>query len=265
MISYSSGSTGTVGRNFSRAITPIKGRIEDQRFIDEIRALPEKSHFLHLAAVLQAKKIEESPLKARRINVDATLRIAEAFLKKSKGNFLFTSTSHVYARSLDKLSEKSAVGPINTYATQKHESERLLIDLFRGCPERLRIIRVFSILDWGMPDFTLGGAIERMTLDDNTCQIENSDDIRDFLTPKTVAEALEKIVVTDTDQQILNLCSGSALTVGEAAREMLRRRDMKVEAHRLKSGNSQTPCIRGDNKNLRETIPSLELKWKISN
>jgi nucleoside-diphosphate-sugar epimerase len=265
MISFSSGSTGTIGRYFSRAVTPIQGRIEDQHFIDEIRGLPEESHFLHLAAVVQAKKIEESPLQARQINVEATLRIAEAFLKKSKGNFLFTSTSHVYARSLEKLSEISAVGPINTYAIQKLESERMLIDLFRACPERLRIIRVFSILDWGMPEFTLGGAIQQMASDDNEREIENTDDIRDFLTPKTVAEALEKIVVTDTDQQILNLCSGSALTVGEAAREMLQRRNMKVAAHRFKPGNSQTPCIRGNNKILRETIPSLELNWKISN
>lgn len=265
MISFSSGSTGTIGRNFSRAITPIAGKIEDQRFIDEIRALPEESHFLHLAAVVQSKKIEESPLKARQINVEATLRIADAFLKKSKGNFLFTSTSHVYAQSLEKLTEISAVDPISTYASQKLESERLLIDLFRGCPERLRIVRVFSILDWEMPEFTLGGAIQEMASVDNEREIENTDDIRDFLTPKTVAEALEKIVVTDTDQQILNLCSGTALTVAEAAREMLRCRNMKVAAHRFLPGNSQTPCIRGDNKILRETIPSLELDWKISN
>jgi nucleoside-diphosphate-sugar epimerase len=157
------------------------------------------------------------------------------------------------------ISESSPLSPANIYAEQKLEAETSLRRLFELQAGRLSIIRVFSVLDWDVAPFTLGGAIRKLIDSDFT--LSNSSDVRDFLTPKSIAEALYEIATTDTQTGVINLCSGSGITVGEAAKKMLRESGFEVVDDKFSWNSGPNPYIVGDNSLLKSLHPSLDLAW----
>ena len=70
--------------------------------------------------------------------------------------------------------------PVGAYAEQKIEAEQAVVEVFKETPEKLCIVRVFSVLDWDVADFTLGRAIKNLTIPSSNFKLPNSDDVRDF-------------------------------------------------------------------------------------
>ena len=50
---------------------------------------------------------------------------------------------------------------------QKLKAEQGISQIFNDSPEKLCIVRVFSVLDWDVADFTLGGGIKKLILPDS--------------------------------------------------------------------------------------------------
>jgi hypothetical protein len=59
----------------------------------------------------------------------------------------------------------------------------VLQELFKASPEKLCIIRVFILLDRGMPEGSLGGVFSKLSRELTWVEVENGDDVRDFLAP----------------------------------------------------------------------------------
>jgi UDP-glucose 4-epimerase len=94
--------------------------------------------------------------------------------------------------------------------------------------------------------------------------LSNSSDVRDFLTPKSIAEALYEIATTQTRSDIINLCSASGISVGEAAKKMLRESGFEVAEDKFSWESGPNPYVVGDNSRLKSLHPSLGLAWKPS-
>jgi hypothetical protein len=133
--------------------------------------------------------------------------------------------------------------------------------MFVRHPERLSIVRVFSVLDWDVDQFTLGGGVRKLKEENSDYILNNCDDVRDFLTPKVIADALVRICKESSLFGIVNLCSGRGLSVGEAARQMLGPVASSKASDRMVPGQSATPFIVGNNSKLTSALPDLDLRW----
>jgi nucleoside-diphosphate-sugar epimerase len=160
------------------------------------------------------------------------------------------------------ITESDLLEPKTFYAETKLDAEKSIIDTLSQSDVELTILRVFSILDWGMPPFTLGGAVERI-VNGEDISIANGDDERDFLTPQTIASIILKLVAIKSLPPLMNLCSSKATTVSEAASQMFKSAQSD-HSSRIVSGHSELPRIVGDNSLLKSLLPDEKCEWKLS-
>lgn len=257
---YCTGLSGTIG-------THLQGHVENldidltasQKDFEKINLLP-NSTIIHLAAMVGEKAVVKDEAYARAVNVQGTERIAKLALDQ-KSNLVFISTGHVYKPSNADLDEQSDLEPISLYAQQKLEAENAALQVLKGTRSTGMILRVFSLLDFGMPEFTLGGAAERLGSTANFQPLKGSDDIRDFLTPKQVASAILSIVTTGPSAGIYNLASGSGIKVKSAVMAMLDSDGIKVDDRHFENGNSKVPRLVADVRKIRDKYGELDLDW----
>jgi len=264
MAIYATGASGTIGRNLSAKVISIKLDLQAPILGSSLPEFFEQDSLIHLAGIVGPGLVDEDLDVAHQINVVGTLNLAERFLIGGGGRFIYVSTSHVYENSLEPIMETSSVNPISNYAKQKLKAEQGLMELFQHKQEKLCIARVFSVLDWDVAPFTLGGAISKLADPNSDYILRNSDDIRDFLTPSKIAEILEKISITNSLFGIVNLCSGIGTKVLDAAATMLAQKGCGVPAGRVEPGNSNAPFIVGDNSILKSHLLELDLRWSPS-
>lgn len=258
---YATGTKGTIGKHLPLEVTSINQDLSKNKFAFKHLSIQKNSNFIHLAGVVGAKAVKNNVEYSRAVNIEGTVFLAEEFLSKSSGKFYFVSTSHVYSPSEKNFLESSPLGPTNIYAEQKLEAEKLLQIIFQNDPKRLCIIRVFSVLDWDVPPFTLGGAIKRLANQDDGFVLRNGLDVRDFLTPSSIAKSLYEIALKGKLNGIVNLCTGHGISVGEAAHRMLTSSGLQVPEHRIILEHSDNPVMVGDNSRLKSFHPELNLKW----
>jgi nucleoside-diphosphate-sugar epimerase len=256
---FASGKSGTIGRHLPQEVGYLEldllNKVLENRFEPD-------SDLIHLAGIVGNTAVNSDAGKSQKINVDGTVWLAERFLAQSSGVFYYISSSHVYAPSESKISESHPIKPNNIYAEQKLRAEIELKNLFATIPNRLSIIRVFSVLDWDTSEETLGGGIRKLADKDEQYVMNFTEDIRDFLTPRKIADVLYRIVLNGHCPQVLNLCSGKATTVGYAARKMLFESNFDIPEERILGGFSSNPIVVGDNSELMNILPKLDLSWE---
>ena len=257
------GTTGTIGKHFSGAI-PLSINLLNDFNPTELSLFNSSSVVLHAAGIVGNEAVSKNINISRKINIDGTKKLAKISQDGDISRFIYVSSSHVYAPSDSLLLESSKVHPLGPYAEQKFEAEQALVEVFKETPEKLCIVRVFSILDWDVADFTLGGAIKKLTNSNSDYKVLNSDDIRDFLTPKLIASVLIKIAHTTSLAGIINLSSMFGTTIREAAHKMLTESGFEFPSARMLPGNSTRPYIVGDNSKLISYFPDLKLIWQPS-
>jgi nucleoside-diphosphate-sugar epimerase len=250
------GMTGVIGRHLHGLAIPLKvdlAAIEKSNIVSKFRG---GQNLIHLAGIVGEQKVTSNKEYSYSVNVSGAEALAERFHKHGTGVFIYISSSHVYKPSIKQLTENSEVGPTSNYAIQKLEAELKVGSVFKDDPERLVIVRLFSILGDGMPDFSLGGAIRRLS-DDKQFVIHNCDDVRDFLSPTVAARCIVDIAQSKKVHGTYNLCSGNAQTIKEAVLSRISPTLHDEVKPRLLSGNSGNPSIIGSNSKLLDQIPSL--------
>ena len=261
---FANGTTGTIGCHLLKDVHALNKNLIDRGQELELQDFKlGGSNFIHLAGVVGAGLVNKNLDYSRQVNVMSAISLAKYCLDHDISRFIYVSSSHVYAPSMDNLNEKSEIGPISEYAKQKYEAELGIQEIFSKYPERLCVVRVFSILGWNMPDFTLGGAIERVIQNPTSGLIKESLSQRDFLTPYTIAQALLVIAQLPSAFGVLNLCSGEGMSVKDASKEMARKRGVFLEERNFELTSSQNPRIVGDNSKLKSLNANLDLKWLI--
>lgn len=239
------GLTGTIGRHLVGRVEPVDVRLERDFSIDEAEI--EGASLIHLAAIVGESKVRANLQVARTINVDATGRLAKMALESRVRRFIYVSTSHVYDLSAnhDLLSERHPTLPRGQYSLQKLLAESLVKEVFQSEPERLVIARVFSVIDDDQPEGTLGYALRQVSLDPSQI-LHFVDDVRDFLTPRIVADVLYRIASCDSVSGVLNICTGRALSIRDVATLLIPSETLGDVTPRMTSGRSLVPRIVGD-------------------
>lgn len=264
MATYATGSSGTIGKYFPYPVFPMG--IDLTSGIKEFEQLPFENNdvVIHAAATVGPSAVEKNPRAARAVNIEGTQKLGLAALGRGISKFVYISSSHVYKFGPEYLAENDEVAPINEYANQKYEGELILQSIFSQALEKLCILRVFSILDWGMPEYSLGGAVEKLAANCSNFSLQNTEDVRDFLTPKQVARAIYEISGTKAASGIINLCSSIPTSVAGAVKYLFALESIEIKENLLTAGHSSVPRIVGNNSKLKLLLPKLDLEWKPS-
>ena len=263
MQTLATGTTGTIGQYLSRAVKPIKVDLsQGQKSFINID-IGGSDNLIHLAGIVGNELVCRNLEYAKLVNVRGTELLAKEFLKKSVGRFVYISSCHVYAGSSRIIDEEFKVEASNEYTELKIAAERVLLEIFSNDMDRLLILRPFSVLDWCQKNNTLGGGITRLACGDNSYNLENIDDVRDFLTPRTLAEIIELLSRASYVNGILNVCTGTPRSVKDAALEMFNDSGLTPPLHQFKQGVSNRPMIVGNSTKLEEII-QFKAKWTPS-
>ncbi len=215
---------------------------------------------IHLAAIVGEQEVRSNLHHAFQVNVRGAVELARVVEQAKSSRFIFVSTSHVYAAADQSaiLDEDSACLPRGHYALQKLLAEELITDIFRHDPSRLVIARVFSVLDRNQPRGTLGHSIVALSRDDSSL-LSFVDDERDFLSPRTIADALVTVAGAKNFSGKINICSGRAVSIREAVRNLLGNEGYARVTTRLNPGLSPSPRIVGSVRLLRESLGLSEV------
>lgn len=218
---------------------------------------------IHLAGVVGEKNISTNP-DSRKINVDFTIELGRQALGLNLSKFIYVSSSHVYGLSKSPTDEDGICNPISLYGEQKLAAEEGLRKVFQNHPEKLVIARPFSLLDFGMPSFSLGGVAAKIVKPDGHLEVNFSSDVRDFLDLETCASALYSLAVEKTTFQTYNICSGKPLTVKQALINFAFANGASVEKIEFKDEHSNRPYQVGANSRFQTEHPSQKLNWKYA-
>ena len=264
MNTFATGTTGTIGKHLATKVIPIS--IDLTKKFEEYSSisLTNRSTVIHLASVVGDSLVQNNIAYSEAVNIEGTEKLARACQLANVSKFVFASTGHVYEQSFKPVTENSQISPINIYGKQKFEAENRIRKVFEDNPKKLCIVRIFSVLDWDVSPRSLGGAIKRLIEPNSDFEIKNGGDIRDFLTPKTIAEAILQISNNVDVYGVVNLCSGQALSVKAAALLMLKKSKIQIDERRIISEVSQVPYLVGENSKLSKLIPHLSLTWNPS-
>ncbi len=251
---FATGVSGTIGRHLSNEV--IKLRL-DLTSLPKDLTETKNSTLIHLASRVGPSEVEQDPTGTYKVNVQGTVELAKLAIKSQCNRFVFISTSHVYRKRNIPIKEIDEIEPLNRYADQKLQAEKMLEHLFsQQSKSQLIILRVFSIIGMESKPFTLGGAINRILNGEQGLYIPNSSDVRDFMTPETAASAIESVSRNpQVNERVLNICSGKGTTVCDAALHLARRYGKKLQNDYFRIGNSEVPFIVGD--------PSLAKRYVV--
>ncbi len=255
------GTNGTIGSHFSESVKHF-----DYRKYIKNKTCPKFNSeftFIHAAGIVGESQVTKNISEAFEINVNSTIRLASELLEQDLRKFIYVSSAHVYQNSIHKLHENSPVCPTSNYAAQKLEAERGLMEIFEKYPEKLSILRLFSVLNWDAKPGSLGFRIQKASLDPTEI-ILNADDVRDFLHPKQVAQTVMQVANQTDIPTIVNVCSGKAITVKRAAISLARTRKLTIRDEQFVVGNSPMPHIVGDNTRLLALLSESSINPDLS-
>lgn len=247
------GVSGTIGRQLRGRVGELSLRLDEvsDRLVLDLDGVA----VIHLAGIVGEPRVKANLHQSRRVNVRGTRNLAHAVARSSAKRFVYVSTSHVYElpTKFERLSENAPVLPRNHYALQKLLGEEIVTEAFLNFPERLVIARVFSVLDSSQPPGTLGHTITQLA-SDTSRTLACSDDERDFLSPKVIANVLLQLAEIEEVHGIYNVCSGKATSVRDAARLVLGLSTYERVAERIRPGHSTSPRIVGDPRRLVDAL-----------
>lgn len=261
MTVYATGTSGTIGRHFPRTVAPLDFR----RFIDNDDVIPKRfksgDTVIHAAGIVGANKVDFDVESSWQVNVEETLKFGRNCKVAGVSKFAFISSGHVYGNSLKKMTEIDAPDPLSQYATQKLIAEQGLESIFESEPERLLILRVFSILGKQVLDFTLGGAIKRI-MSGAMSSIANSDDVRDFLSPQQAARFSYDLALVENASGRVNVGSGEALSIKTASELLAHALGGQLPEASFESGNSAMPHLVSDNRKMLHFLGLQGVQFK---
>ena len=139
------GSTGSLGKTLLKNKTEFKifcfkGDIRNRYQIQKWLNKNDINIIIHLAAIVPIINVNKNRKKAYEVNYLGTKNLVDLSIHKKIKWFFFSSTSHVYQSSKNKILETNKKKPISFYGKTKYKAENYIIKKFKK--------RKYSILYW---------------------------------------------------------------------------------------------------------------------
>ena len=203
------GSTGILGGYIKKKFKNKKfdcfsGDITSKKDIQKWLKSKKFDALFHFAAVVPTAKVANNYNKSKKINYLGTkLLIDEVQKNQTTKWFLFTSTSHVYKFSTQKVNENSIPAPISKYGLTKLMAENYLL---KKKKINICIIRIFSYTNFNQNVSFFIPSIYKKFLTKNLINLNNINHIRDFIDISDIFSAI-KLLYKKKSKGIYNVGS----------------------------------------------------------
>jgi nucleoside-diphosphate-sugar epimerase len=196
-----------------------------RRAVDEARA----DAVIHLAAIAFVAHGDVDEIY--RTNIVGTRNLLEALAAVEHGprSVVLASSANIYGNAgMGPIDEDTPPAPANDYAVSKCAMEQMA----RLWMERLPVtlVRPFNYTGVGQSEsFLIPKIVAHFRRGDRVIELGNTDVARDFSDVRDVARAYAAIVARAPAGEVVNICSGTAHTLGEVLEMMTRIADYTIE------------------------------------
>jgi len=224
---FVTGASGVIGTHLMDLLasrgdleaTSLAGDIRDRQSVaKQIEQAGVLDAVVHLAALVPVQEVEKSPADAYAVNVGGTLNLMAALAAQARRpHVLYASTCHVYAPSMNPISEDDLVAPRNLYATTKHMGEEIVRDLGTRMGFPVCLARIFSFYDESQaPGYLYPAIRQRLAAEDLTqpFPLRGADSTRDLSTARQISENLLHLLLRQATG-VINVGSGTGTRIGD--------------------------------------------------
>lgn len=194
------------------------------------------SHVYHLAAVSAVDVSWANPRLTYEVNFWGTCNVFEAAMKlPAPARILNVSTSQVYARSTERLTETSPIAPDNPYSASKAMSELLSVEFKRSSSGGVVTARPFNHSGPGQAaNFFLSAIAKQFAaislgIAPPKLSVGNIAVKRDFSDVRDVVEAYALLIEKGRVGETYNVCSGVAVRLSDVIKMFEAASKVKVE------------------------------------
>lgn len=233
--------------------------IRDEERVCSVVKETKPDQIFHLAAISNINVARKFPRLTFEVNVLGTYNVLRAATEVDYPIALLNvSTSQVYARSLDRLSEASPIAPENPYAASKAMAE-LLVYQCRERPARIVTARPFNHTGRGqLPEYVLSSMAKQFAeielgLRAPRLCLGNLAVQRDFLDVRDVVRAYCALVESGRSGEIYNVCSGKAVLLSDVVKmfRSVSGAEVVVEVDAEKVRSNETLIVSGTPEKIR--------------
>jgi GDP-4-dehydro-6-deoxy-D-mannose reductase len=227
------------------------------------------THVFHLAAVTFIPASQSHPTQTMDINLNGTIRLAEAIRRHSPDTrFVYVGSAAVYGVPREiPIAESHPLQPNEPYAISKAAADAYCEYLHRNYSMDVIRLRPFNHSGPGQsPHFVLSNFARQIArielgLEQPVLQAGNLDVARDFLHVRDVVRAYESIAIHGEPGEVYNVCSGESWSIGTALAtfQQLAATEFAVEVDDARLRRVDIPDVRGS----REKI-SARTNWAPS-
>ena len=217
---------------------------------------------LHLAAVARFEAAAPNPQRAVRVNVEGTLNVVRACIKKKADRLVYSSTGSVYSLSAPvPIREDAPRKPSSVYGLTKKMAEDWI--MFYGSQLSYVILRYGYIYgknkDWG----AVGAFLKRLSNNERPV-VFGGDQTNDFVYVKDVVKANLLALETVYTNQAYNIGTGRATSIRDVCEYCIRamKSDLKMKIEPARTFDY--PIFVYDISRAR-TLLRFEPKWNVLN
>ena len=251
------GHTGVLGSELIRKNKKIrfvkfKGDISNKKNIQNWFQNNKFDIIIHLAAIVPTKIVKKNYKLANKINYLGTKLLVDEILKKQEIQwFFYSSTSHVYKFSKNKISENGVLKPISKYGLTKLRGENYIIKkLKKKVP--YCIGRIFSFTNNKQSkDYIIPAIFNKAKSKKKEIIFKDTNHFRDFLCVKDICSAI-LILKKNKANGIYNIGSGKKVLLSNIVKIIL---DKYKKKYIKKNKNIQTSLVSNNSK-------IKKLNWK---
>ena len=220
----------------------------------------EYTDIIHMAAHSDVTYCNLNPTKCYDLNVKSTQKMLEIARKKDS-NFIFLSSSHVYANPIKQpILENSICTPSTHYASSKRMSEILCETYANTYGLNIQVARLFSVYGPKSPKSNLIFNIINQIINNSKIILGNTYPKRDFIFISDVIMGLTKILNSKKKGfQVYNLGSGKSVSVENIVKNCL-----TISNKKLKTISSKEKRRKNEIINIQANISKMEkeFNWK---
>jgi nucleoside-diphosphate-sugar epimerase len=251
------GHTGVLGRELIKNYKNLnfikfKGDITKK---NDVKKWLQNNHIdiiIHLAAVVPTDIVKKRINYANKVNYIGTKLLVNEVIKYNQIKwFFYSSTSHVYKFSKNRISEKSKIKPISKYGLTKLKGEKYIQKkLNKKIPFCIGRIFSFTSIHQKKP-FVIPSIISKAKLNRKLTSFNNTNHLRDFLCVNDVCKAI-KVLINKKSTGIYNIGSGNKTLISDIIRIIF----TKYKKDYLIDNFSKQTCLVSNNSKIKK------LNWK---
>jgi len=246
------GHTGILGRellkkNQKLKFIKFKGDITKKKHIKEWLKNNSIDIIVHLAAVVPTNIVEKKISYANKVNYTGTKFLTDEIIKYKKIKwFFYSSTSHVYKFSKNKISENNTIKPSSKYGLTKLNGEKYIKKrLSNKIPFCIGRIFSFTSVHQKKP-FVIPSIISKARSKKKIILFNNTNHLRDFLCVEDICKAI-KILIDKKSTGIYNIGSGNRILISDIIKLIFAKYKKK---YLIKNTSKQT-CLVSNNTKIK--------------